>query len=283
VASRRTNEKEKLANRDIFISYAHADVGMAERVYEDLKRIGEEPWVDFVDLLPGQRWEEIITKRIRSSRYFLALLSSHSVSTNGFVRRELMLALDVLHHRPPNEIYLIPARLEATVAPDLELNELQWADLFDSYARGLAKIVQALHEPVPGRQDTAGPRQRILSMVSPLLSNRERIQQAERLVNEWDDPHLSIARSALRDVLSGSKQDIVSSKALMTGLNFFEEISTAVLTRTADEERLKVHFQHLLRRIWTSLETSILNMRSVHRSPHLYEGLEQLLRRWATH
>lgn len=55
----------------VFISYATEDYDKARRVYDDLKKAGVEPWLDRVDLLPGEKWKFAIKKAIRERKYFL--------------------------------------------------------------------------------------------------------------------------------------------------------------------------------------------------------------------
>ncbi|MGE0086834.1 MAG: toll/interleukin-1 receptor domain-containing protein [Desulfococcaceae bacterium] len=64
----------------VFISYAREDIDTARRLYADLKMAGIVPWMDKIDLLPGQNWKFHITKAIRESSFFIALLSSKSGS-----------------------------------------------------------------------------------------------------------------------------------------------------------------------------------------------------------
>ncbi|QTA82990.1 Sulfatase-modifying factor enzyme domain-containing protein [Desulfonema limicola] len=61
----------------IFISYTREDYDIAKRLYDDLKKAGIDPWMDKVNLLPGQNWKIHITKAIKESKYFIALLSSN--------------------------------------------------------------------------------------------------------------------------------------------------------------------------------------------------------------
>ena len=68
-------EKPKL-----FLSYAHEDIGMAKKVYYTLKRYGLDVWFDNESLLPGDKWKEKIEDAIENSTFFLALLSSHSMT-----------------------------------------------------------------------------------------------------------------------------------------------------------------------------------------------------------
>ena len=63
----------------IFLSYAHEDIAMANKIYKDLKRFGLDIWFDNENLLPGQKWNVAIEKAIKNSTYYLVLLSSHSI------------------------------------------------------------------------------------------------------------------------------------------------------------------------------------------------------------
>jgi hypothetical protein len=129
---------------DAFISYAREDQATAIRLYNDLKRAGITPWLDHEDLLPGQNWEHEIRRAIRESRYFLALLSSHSLSKVGFVQSELKAGLRVLDEFPPDKAFLIPIRLEDCSPSDDRLRALNWLNLFPSYEEGLQKLIKLI-------------------------------------------------------------------------------------------------------------------------------------------
>ncbi len=94
----------------VFISYAREDKTMAQQLFHDLRKNGVDPWLDDENLLPGQHWELEIGKAIKNCDYFLALLSSQSVSKQGYVQKELKTALDILGECPKSRIFLIPAR-----------------------------------------------------------------------------------------------------------------------------------------------------------------------------
>lgn len=128
----------------VFVSYAREDVDAARRLYETLKVYGVRPWMDESELLPGQHFAHAIKEAIRTSKYFIALLSVRSVGKRGFVQRELREALDVLAEVPRGEIYLIPARLDACTPRDRELTEINWVDLFPVWDVGVAKILRAM-------------------------------------------------------------------------------------------------------------------------------------------
>ncbi len=129
----------------VFISYAKEDIKVAEKLYHDLKDARLEPWMDTTKLLGGQRWQATIKDAIKNSSYFLALLSENSVSKKGFVQKEVKFALDELGNYPPDEIYMIPVRLDKSEPTHDELKELHWIDIFPSYKKGLKNILRVLY------------------------------------------------------------------------------------------------------------------------------------------
>ena len=78
-----TNLKEQI----VFISYASGDNQVAEVVYYALKNAGLNPWLDKFSILPGQNWGNEIENAIKSSSYFIAILSEQSVSKRGYVQK----------------------------------------------------------------------------------------------------------------------------------------------------------------------------------------------------
>ena len=98
--------------KKVFISYAREDIETARRLYSDLKKAGVDTWLDCEKLLVGQNWKVMIRKAIRESSYFLALLSENSLSKQGYVQKELKIALDMLDERSPEDVFVLPARLD---------------------------------------------------------------------------------------------------------------------------------------------------------------------------
>jgi hypothetical protein len=96
----------------VFISYAREDWEIAEKVWRDLKRAGIDAWIDRKELLPGQNLKKEISRAIRASSHFIALLSARSVSKQGFFQTELKKAIDVPDTFPEHRIYFIPVFLQ---------------------------------------------------------------------------------------------------------------------------------------------------------------------------
>jgi len=128
----------------VFISYAKEDKDHAEKLCRDLKLAGGAPWIDCIDLIPGQRWKPAIRKAISTSRYFIALLSSRSVGKRGFVQQETRYALEIADGYPEDEVFIIPLRID-DCEPSFEgLRELHIADLFPSYEKGFKELLRSL-------------------------------------------------------------------------------------------------------------------------------------------
>lgn len=129
---------------NVFISYAKEDLVDAKRIYVDLSSAGITCWIDFADLLPGEDWKTAIELAIRNSRFFVALLSSNSVSKKGYVQRELRQAVELLEEYPLTEIYLIPVRINPCKPRHPKIANLHWVDLFPDYRNGLMGIRRAI-------------------------------------------------------------------------------------------------------------------------------------------
>ena len=131
-------------NIKVFISYAREDSRKARELYNDINKDSISPWLDLVNILPGQRWKLAVKKAIRESDYFIALLSSNSVSKKGYVQKEIREALDYIDELPESQMFLIPARLDECNPSHSELYELQWVDLFPFWDSGINKILESM-------------------------------------------------------------------------------------------------------------------------------------------
>ncbi|MDH4205343.1 MAG: toll/interleukin-1 receptor domain-containing protein [Desulfobacteraceae bacterium] len=137
---------------DVFISYARQDMAQARHLFDVLHKKGIEAWLDIEMLLPGQKWQATIQEAIRACRYFIAILSRHSLSKKGYVQKELKVAFEILDEFPENEIFVIPVRIEDCDISDQRLKDLHYVDLFPVYEPGLSKLLVVL-----GRGTTDSP------------------------------------------------------------------------------------------------------------------------------
>jgi len=133
----------KVRRRDIkvFVCYAKEDFKQVHPIYQRLNNETYSPWMDKENIVGGQDWDLEIIKAIEQSNFFLACLSKHSVSKEGYVQKELKMGLEVLDRQPPDNIYLIPVRLDNCVVPQ-RFKRLQWVDFFQS--NGMEELLKAI-------------------------------------------------------------------------------------------------------------------------------------------
>ncbi len=153
---------ERNWNKTIFLGHASEDKAIVRNLYKQLAQKGFEPWLDEEDLLIGQKWDVEIKNALSRSRFFLALLSSNSVPKDGYVQRELKMALDEMEEKPPRQIYFIPALLENIPLPDITVGTVNLRDyhaisLFE--AGGLDKLISQLQRVMGDDAHQASPEQ----------------------------------------------------------------------------------------------------------------------------
>lgn len=126
----------------VFISYSSGDREQVQKIYEHLLALGAYPWYDQEDLLPGQDWNMEIRKGLDEADMILLCLSKKSVNKEGYVQKELRLAVDRGLEMPDGHIFLIPARLEECDLP-FSLKSYQWVDLFTP--NGMDRLIKSLN------------------------------------------------------------------------------------------------------------------------------------------
>jgi len=161
--------KQSISKIKIFISYANEDFEIAKRLYIDLKKQGYLPWLDKIDLVPGQYWDLEIQNQIKNSDFFLLLLSSRSISKRGFIQNEVKKGLDILEECAPSDIFFIPVRIEDCEPEYEKLKKLHWANLFPSYEEGLQSIIKVIKKKY---DDTGGEVDELTSQYTGPLESR---------------------------------------------------------------------------------------------------------------
>ncbi len=156
-----------MADRDsagghAFISYVREDAAHATELQDLLQDAGVRVWRDTVDLLPGENWSMAIRRAIREeSLVFLACFSRESVSrATTYQNEELVLAIEQLRRRQPDEPWLIPVRFDDCEIPDRDIGagrtlaSIQRADLFgEGRDQESERLVASVHR-ILGRSET---------------------------------------------------------------------------------------------------------------------------------
>jgi hypothetical protein len=120
----------------VFLSYSRRDLKFVERLAWDLKAAGLEVWYDLSGLKVGARWGKEIQKAIRESRYFVAILSPNSVSSE-WVEREFLFARQL-------KVKIIPILHAACILPIWAI-DMQYIDIQGTkYRENLVELLREL-------------------------------------------------------------------------------------------------------------------------------------------
>ena len=141
-----------LSRPKIFLGYVAEDLVLAERLFEDLEKLGFAPWLDQRKMLPGQNWPRAIEEAIETSDFFVPCFSGLSVRKKGSFQAEIRYALDCARRVPLDEIFLIPARLDDCPVPAKIRRETHYIDLFPDWNRGLRRIVCVIQKQLRKRR-----------------------------------------------------------------------------------------------------------------------------------
>jgi TPR repeat protein len=121
-----------------FFSYSREDSEFVLHVARDLKASGANVWLDQMDIVPGQRWDEAIERALAGCPRMLVVLSPASVhSTN--VMDEVSFALE-------EGKTVIPILYRDCAIP-FRLRRVQYIDLRHDYDHGLAELLKLLAKP----------------------------------------------------------------------------------------------------------------------------------------
>lgn len=126
---------------NVFLCHSSSDKPMARKIYHQLEEIRNvKPWFDEVDILPGEDWEPAIKRAVRNSHVVIVCMSKSSVRKEGFLQKEIRIAIDVELEKPENTIFIIPLKLEECEVPD-RLSSFQWV----KYPEDWGKLVLSLN------------------------------------------------------------------------------------------------------------------------------------------
>lgn len=139
-----------------FISYVREDKVRVDRLQVALEAAGVQVWRDTRDLLPGQDWRLRIRQAISDEALAFIVCFSHASvdKERSYQNEELVLAIEQLRLRPPENPWLIPVRFDDCAIPDRDIGggrtlaSIQRADLFGATRAAdeakITKMVQHL-------------------------------------------------------------------------------------------------------------------------------------------
>ena len=106
-----------------FLSYVREDSDKVDWLQQLLETAGIQVWRDTTNLWPGEDWRARIRQAItQDALVFIACFSQHSTYRHiSYMNEELILAVEQLKLRRPDEPWLIPIRLDNCVIPEINL------------------------------------------------------------------------------------------------------------------------------------------------------------------
>ena len=137
----------------VFISYVREDSRRVDELQQMLEAAGVPVWRDTADIWPGDDWRVRIRQAITDNALvFIACFSQASAARQrSYQNEELILAIEQLRLRLPDNPWLIPVRFDECLIPDFDigagrsLKSIQRADLFGPHAGdGAARLTSAV-------------------------------------------------------------------------------------------------------------------------------------------
>ena len=115
---------------NVFISYPSERLAEAKVVWQFLKELGTNPWLDKENLIAGMAWQRTIDQALADADLFVHLGSEATISKHGVMQKELNLALECAKSKPLDQIYIVIIRLEDVRLPE-DLKRFQYLDFND--------------------------------------------------------------------------------------------------------------------------------------------------------
>lgn len=149
----------------VFLSYASQDAPAAERIFEALRAVGVDVWLDKNELRGGDAWDAQIKKRIQECALFIPLISAHTnARSEGYFRREWRQATRRLQDMADDVAFLVPVVIDETREADARVPEeflrAQWTwlpggETPPTFAQRVRQLLGGERAPVRPAQSAA--------------------------------------------------------------------------------------------------------------------------------
>jgi hypothetical protein len=168
-----TAAPRQLESKNIFISYSRADAETATQIKVALERAGLKPWIDSVEIEPGQSALQRISDALSEASYLLALISEHS-NISHWANREWMAAL------ANRDIVFVPILLDNS-DPAALVRDIVHIDLRQDLSAGIQEIVQFFARETRSRD--SGPQR--LQQPQPFSGQQQQQQQQQQRQQDY--------------------------------------------------------------------------------------------------
>ena len=125
----------------VFLCHSSQDKPIVRELYQRLNAEGWiDPWLDEEKLLPGQDWDMEIEKAVEAADAVVLCLSNNSVTKEGYVQKEIKVALNFALFKPEGVFFIIPLRLDNCLVPN-SLRSIQYVDYFPEIYKNQAYVL----------------------------------------------------------------------------------------------------------------------------------------------
>ena len=145
---------------EYFFSYSRKDADFAKKLATDLKKAGADVWLDQLDIIPGNAWDDAIQKALNEAHGVLAILSDTSTVSKN--------VMDEVSYAISQGKRIIPLIIEDCAVP-FRLARLQHIDFTDDYDSAFQNLLKTLHS-----SETADTNLPAGAKISPASSFKEK-------------------------------------------------------------------------------------------------------------
>lgn len=160
-----TRDATANGGKSVFISYAAQDRPTAQLLALRLQDAGLAVWLD-TDVQPGDRWQDVVDRKLQTSDYFIALISAASINSAHF-HNEVM-RRDFVRGLSDRSIPIIPILLDDVDVPS-QMRDLLYLDFRSDPRAAMEKLVETLAPTIEIDFSTLSPH-RFEDLVADLLT-----------------------------------------------------------------------------------------------------------------
>ena len=198
-------------------------------LYHRLKQENLTPWLDEIDIFPGQNWDIEIQRAIKKTDFALICLSSISVQKKGYLHKEIKWALDRQSEMPEGDIFVIPVKIEPCKLED-RLSGIHSVDLFE--ASGFEKLIQSIRYQVQKNGKEVKGQNKDLQQPNDLIQQLK--QGINKLsLNSHEKEYINLQINILETQFKSSQKHSSVFKAVMETIH-------QLIKDTADNDLMKV-------------------------------------------
>jgi hypothetical protein len=213
----------------IFLCHAKEDIEFVRSLYHRLKQENLTPWLDEIDIFPGQNWDIEIQRAIKKTDFALICLSSISVQKKGYLHKEIKWALDRQSEMPEVDIFVIPVKIEPCILEN-RLAGIHSVDLFET--SGFEKLIQSIRYQVQKNGKAVKGQNKNLQQPNDLIQQLK--QGINKLsLNHQDKEDINIQINILEAQLKSNRKHVSIIKAVIETIHY-------LIKDTADNDLVKV-------------------------------------------